>query len=335
MNPLSSHPPRTPRPSNVSSSVHHVYGGQIYEDKTETGSVADDTELAEEDAEATRLSATVIRKERVLQDMLLTSNGRDKVFKLIQYSIRLYLLFHIPLTRSRLLKNKPRVAWEAELVKRLNSTASGMSFTRKFLLLFNWLSPLNTITAQQTTHLSSAKSTSNASKTFLQTLLYTPPPVLLELVQAIADDVSTLSLMGMLGKRTGDRAGRFADWCWFFATLVGLVENGVERQVMGYREREVESRLYIESMAGATAKSAGKLSKHDEKELSILHRQSYWLEVTRAKLAMDLIFVSYDLFKIKRGSKSVKTFAGLTSAILSFSKLYDRHRTTLAKVKVA
>lgn len=80
MNPLSSHPPRTPRPSNVSSSVHHVYGGQIYEDKTETGSVADDTELAEEDAEATRLSATVIRKERVLQDMLLTSNGRDKVF---------------------------------------------------------------------------------------------------------------------------------------------------------------------------------------------------------------------------------------------------------------
>lgn len=117
--------------------------------------------------------------------------------------------------------------------------------SRKFLLLFNWLSPLNTITAQQTTHLSSAKSTSNASKTFLQTLLYTPPPVLLELVQAIADDVSTLSLMGMLGKRTGDRAGRFADWCWFFATLVGLVENGVERQVMGYREREGRSSIAL------------------------------------------------------------------------------------------
>lgn len=59
----------------------------------------------------------------------------------------------------------------------------------------------------------------------------------------------------------------------------------------------VESRLYSESMTGATAKSKPKTSKLDEKELSRLQKQDYWLQVSRAKLAMDLIFVcTYCLF---------------------------------------
>lgn len=54
---------------------------------------------------------------------------------------------------------------------------------------------------------------------------------------------------------------------------------------------QVESRLYAESMAGATAKSKPASSKQDEKEISRLQKQDYWLQVTRAKLTMDLIFV--------------------------------------------
>jgi hypothetical protein len=54
---------------------------------------------------------------------------------------------------------------------------------------------------------------------------------------------------------------------------------------------QVESRLYSESMAAATAKSKPASSKLDEKELSRLQKQDYWLQVTRAKLVMDLIFV--------------------------------------------
>lgn len=53
----------------------------------------------------------------------------------------------------------------------------------------------------------------------------------------------------------------------------------------------VEGRLYTESMSGATAKSKPKSSKIDEKELSRLRNQDYWLQVTRVKLLMDLIFV--------------------------------------------
>lgn len=53
----------------------------------------------------------------------------------------------------------------------------------------------------------------------------------------------------------------------------------------------VEGRLYTESMTGATAASKPKASKLDEKELSRLRTQDYWLQITRAKLLMDLIFV--------------------------------------------
>lgn len=90
--------------------------------------------------------------------------------------------------------------------------------------------------AQQSVPFSAEQSTEAMKKTtkpFLHTVLYAPPPVLLELVHAAADDVYTFSLLGLLGKKTGERAGRFSDWCWLLATLVGLVENGVERQMIG------------------------------------------------------------------------------------------------------
>ena len=44
-------------------------------------------------------------------------------------------------------------------------------------------------------------------------------------------------------------------------------------------------------MTGATAKSRPGSSKLDDTELARLRKQDYWLQVTRAKLVMDLIFV--------------------------------------------
>lgn len=114
-------------------------------------------------------------------------------------------------------------------------------FPRKCLLLFNWLHPLNSILAQQSVPFSaevSAEKAKKVQKPFLQTLLYAPPPVLLELANAVADDIYTWSRLGLLGKRIGEQAGRFADWCWFLSTIVGLVENGVERQMIGGLQAE-------------------------------------------------------------------------------------------------
>ncbi|KAK0206248.1 hypothetical protein DFS33DRAFT_1381369 [Desarmillaria ectypa] len=337
MNPLSSHPPRTPRTSVVSSSSHHVYGSSIYTEKTEEeqqedGKAEEDIDYVDDDSDKMKEAEKRILREEVWREMILTSNGRDKAFKLIQYSIRMYLYFHKSFT-GRLLRNKTRSPWEQGLVKRLESTVSGFSFSRKLLLLFNWLSPLTAIMAQNSAPVPFSASSSKAkpSRPLLHAILHAPPPVLLELVNAFADDIYALSLIGLLGKRTGERAGKFADWCWLLSTLVGLVENGVERQMIGGLQSEVESRLYKESMSGATAKSKPKMSKIDEKELERLQKQDYWLQITRAKLAMDLIFVSYDLFHFKRGREPVKTFTGFMAAILSSAKLLDRHKNSLAK----
>ncbi|KAH0587334.1 hypothetical protein H2248_006134 [Termitomyces sp. 'cryptogamus'] len=340
MNPLSSHPPRTHRVSAVSSSsAVHVYDTQsIYGHEEKTVTVENEKEETDEvDVEEEQVSKPAlvhISREEVWRDLFLTSNGRDKGFKLIQYSIRLYLLFHTSISSSRLLRQPTRTLWEAELVKRLRSTYSGLSFTRKLLLLFNWLGPLTEIKAQQSVPYStevSAEKSRKIPRPFLHTLLYAPPPVLLELVNALADDAATLSLLGLFGKKFGDRADRFSDWCWFISTLVGLVENGVERQMIGNLQHDVETRLYSESMTGATSKSRPKSTKTDEKELTRLRKQDYWLQISRAKLVMDLIFVSYELFRIQRFKEPVKTFTGLIAAILSSYKLYHGQYNVLLK----
>jgi hypothetical protein len=89
-------------------------------------------------------------------------------------------------------------------------------------------------------------------------------------------------------------------------------------------------------MSGATAKSTPTASKIDEKELSRLQAKDFWLQISRAKLTMDLIFVcgyhlsvvrlhetdervinaAYDVFRIKRGAEPIKAFTGLMAAIL-------------------
>lgn len=199
------------------------------------------------------------------------------------------------------------------------------------LIMFNWLAPLSQILAQQSVPFSSSGSslvphsftaTSAPSSKSLQlsggpffshpvlrALLSAPPPVLLELVNGLSDDIHSLSRLGIIGSRLGERAARFADWCWLFSTLVGLVENGVELGVIEGLRREgetidffyrfdsgrsfvpVQSRAYKESLSGATSKSQPKASKIDERELTRLEKQNYWLQISRAKLAMDLIFV--------------------------------------------
>ena len=80
-------------------------------------------------------------------------------------------------------------------------------------------------------------------KPLLHTFLHAPPPVLLEFVNGLADDAATFSRLGLLGKRTGERAGRLADWCWFAATLVNLVELQVERGILTGMIRECKPSL--------------------------------------------------------------------------------------------
>ncbi|KAH9943081.1 uncharacterized protein BXZ73DRAFT_87502 [Epithele typhae] len=338
MNPLSSHPPRTPRTS-IMSSASHVYASDYEsskEDATQLGErepEADGYHTEDEEDEAKAAAAkSRVRKEEVWREVLKTAYGRDKAFKLIQYSMKMYLLFHVALASSAAFKGRSRPGWETELTKRLTSAIAGFSLTRKCLILFNWLPPLTAILEQHASDPYAARGARKGQrKPLLHTILHAPPPVLLELLNGLADDAATLSRLGLLGPRAGERAGKLANWCWFAGTLVNLVENSVERSVILELQHQVEGRLYDESMAGTTAKSNPAADKLDHKELARLQKQDYWIQISKWKLVMDLIFVSYDVFRLKRAKGQVQTAAGLASAILSSMKYYDKHKSALSK----
>ncbi|KIJ19939.1 hypothetical protein PAXINDRAFT_7207 [Paxillus involutus ATCC 200175] len=305
---------------------------------------ADEEDELDDQNEGVKEAEKKVGRHEVWRDMLHTSNGRDKAFKLIQYAIRVYLLFH-----TNVLFRNGGAAWKQALVRRFESARSGLSFTRKMLILFNWLTPLSTIMAQKTVPYSSDSSSLTPhgladtlakkpslsytghilSHPFLRALLAAPPPVLLDLVNGLSDDIYTLSRLGLVGSKTGSRAARFADWCWFFGTLVGLVENGVQMGIVDGLQRQVENRAYTESLEGATSKSRPKIAKLDEKELTRLRRESYWLHASQAKLIMDLIFVSYEILRLKRWKNTVQSFTGLAAAVLGSAKLYDKYKSAL------
>ncbi|KZV69123.1 hypothetical protein PENSPDRAFT_735536 [Peniophora sp. CONT] len=342
MNPLSAHPPRTPHTSISATSPPSITynSSDIYTSTEENEEKPVDIE--EEVAEAHRElregggkpGVRRVRREDVWREILKSSTGRDKALKIIQYTLKMYLLFHSTIAvTSRLAK---RSAVQQDISRRATSTVAGLSLARKCLILFNWLPPLTEILAENAASVDPSASAALGvapppPKPLLHTFLHAPPPVLLELLNSVADDTSTWSKLGLLTGKTGQRAARVADWCWFASTLIGLVENGVERSMIVGSQRAVETRMFTESMSGATAKSAPRNSMVDEGELEKLQRQDYWLQVTRMKLFMDLIFVSYDVFRVKKAKGPIQTFAGLASALLSSAKLYDKHRNQLLK----
>ncbi|KAI0285026.1 hypothetical protein BGY98DRAFT_910241 [Russula aff. rugulosa BPL654] len=340
MNPESAHPPRTPRTS-VTTTTPFSSHASAENEGTDDGPTELEIEVDEEEEDSQEKKSAaknLVHPQEVWRELFGTSSGRDKAFKIIQYSMKVYLLFHFAVSRRMPVQGIKRGAFERSLLRRMESTVSGLSLTRKCLIMFNWLTPLTSILAEH--HASPVYKAGGATtapsprKPLLYTFLHAPPPVLLELVQSVADDLATCSKLGLFGKRTGERAGRFADCCWFASTLVDLVENSVEQGMISNSQRTVESRLYKESMTGATAKSTPRRTKVDDRELKLLQKQAYWLQVQRTKLIMDLIFVSYDVFRWQRGREAVQALTGLASALLSSSKLYNRHRNSLLKTKV-
>jgi hypothetical protein len=81
MNPLSSHPPRTPRTSIIKDNTSQVYGVQVYasNDPPADNEPIHEVEVDEED-EKLKKRAARIRRQAVWKEMLKTSVGRDKAF---------------------------------------------------------------------------------------------------------------------------------------------------------------------------------------------------------------------------------------------------------------
>ena len=86
MNPLSAHPPRTPRPSTTTQShfgntTTNEYDGES--EATEEGApgvAVDEDEEADEESERVVEAEKKVGRHEVWRDMLVTSGGRDKAF---------------------------------------------------------------------------------------------------------------------------------------------------------------------------------------------------------------------------------------------------------------
>jgi hypothetical protein len=78
MNPLSQHPPRTPRTSIVSSS--HTYGGDIYTPKDEVIEQREDLLSEDEEESVQEIAKGKVSSTEVLRELVKTSYGRDKAF---------------------------------------------------------------------------------------------------------------------------------------------------------------------------------------------------------------------------------------------------------------
>ena len=90
MNPLSSHPPRTPRTSLMSNGSH-VFGTDVYDTKEDaqvTHSFEIEVDESEsEDGEKAESGRARVRREDVWRELLKSANGRDKAF------VRIYSCF--------------------------------------------------------------------------------------------------------------------------------------------------------------------------------------------------------------------------------------------------
>ena len=80
MNPLSSHPPRTPKTSIIANSVHsYTPGFEPSEEQVDEHITPDDLDLDEQD-EKVKSAEKKVLKEEVWREIILSSNGRDKAF---------------------------------------------------------------------------------------------------------------------------------------------------------------------------------------------------------------------------------------------------------------
>lgn len=127
---------------------NNVYGVQVYA-STEPDTEKEPMQEVEVDEEDERMKkrAARVRREAIWKEMLKTSIGRDKAFvgihnlwllsiliqhgqKVIQYGLKLYLLFRASLGAARLLRKPLPGTWDHGMVSRLDTTISKLSLSR-------------------------------------------------------------------------------------------------------------------------------------------------------------------------------------------------------------
>ena len=156
MNPESAHPPRTPRTSVATTTTMPFSSQASVEDEgAEDGPTELEIEVEEEEENSQEKKSAAknqVHTQEIWRELLGTSTGRDKAFvlhfaspaaipvlivfdtddtqKIIQYSMKVYLRFHYAVSRRMPVQGVRSGAFERSLLRRMESTVSGLSLTR-------------------------------------------------------------------------------------------------------------------------------------------------------------------------------------------------------------
>ncbi|KAJ3190151.1 hypothetical protein HDU85_000442 [Gaertneriomyces sp. JEL0708] len=224
----------------------------------------------------------------ILRRMLLLTDGRDKVFKIIQYGLKTAMWMDIINAK----RNTTLHAHAKQLIPHL-------SLTRKIIRTAYWLNSLNELV-----ELSDAPLPASRRETIRHYAAVFNATV--GFFNCIADDIVTAGKLGLVDKPLYNRATILADQLWFVTIFFDVYEN--MQTTAGLRQK-----LY----------STKDVAKRDEIRSKLAMQR-----ISLAKLGADFLFCSIDVFKLgDRGiSDGWQAVSGLLSAFLGTYKVWVKNK---------
>ncbi|TIA93354.1 hypothetical protein E3P99_00230 [Wallemia hederae] len=270
-----------------------------------------------------------VSTSQIIDRLLATDAGRDKLF----YSIKLYLW------RS---KSNPTLSSTAKAwLPYLKNCASGLSTTRKCLILFAWKRAIPDLYHMVTQPKQPAATFTEAVKRRLSLL-----SAIVQIPNSIADDFYCASRIGLVSSKTGALAEKYGALFWWTDTFLQLNIGAINEVHSTTHIRKLQTRLEnfqqsLDDIARGGAATPSKeytlgdetLGAYLRTDADIRKAESTqsWARLSMVKLVCDFIFVSYDVFGFSRGKEGTQAVVGLIAGLLSGMKLWDKHYTSLAK----
>ncbi|KAJ3053434.1 hypothetical protein HK097_004282 [Rhizophlyctis rosea] len=239
----------------------------------------------------------------ILRKILLTNDGRDKILKCTQYTLKLYLILHQ--FHSTLLSAIP------QKYPTTSKTISQLSLTRKIIRLGAALNSYSEL-------LDALQERAKAKGTPSQRQQLAVLSGLVGIANGLADDIVCYGKLGIAPPSLVKRATPLADQLWFFNIFLDvyeLMQNIKDKQIALHRLSQME-REELEV---------------DEKDVKAKKRKLvndlYMANVSLGKLGADFVFCSVDVFGLKLAGwdEHVQTVAGLVSALLGTYKLWVKN----------
>ncbi|CDZ98047.1 Peroxisomal biogenesis factor 11 [Phaffia rhodozyma] len=223
----------------------------------------------------------------VFEDVLKTSVGREKVLKIVQYTIKLYLYLRFFRPRKR----------PTDLDVRLKALQDGLAISRRTFYFFGTLSPF----------LRLARSAPSNQFHFQD---------LMGVLSGASDEIYSFHRLGFVGIEWGERSNKWVNNLWLLMTLIGLSNYSISTPSLTRRIISLESSL-----------SDPNLDEQMREEIERLQKERDMERWSTLKLWFDLVFVSYEVFGWKSLKNPLQILSGFGSALVAFKKIYVAHQS--------